>query len=183
MIALGGPCHYCGDSRWIQNDHFIPRARGGRDDMDNIVPACRPCNLEKHDFYLHEWYDYRLAIGACWPPVWSEEDHIKCLRRIRRNRPRKQALKIYTSEDGRFAALARWSDPAQVAAVSGVNHWSYRGPKRDLIQAYVLTNGPVSRREISVVFGLTPAATGCHLASMINSGSLIRPRRGIYDVA
>jgi len=32
----------------IQTDHRIPLSRGGSNFIDNIVPACRPCNLRKH---------------------------------------------------------------------------------------------------------------------------------------
>ena len=46
----GYPCVYCGataaDDR-LQADHFIPRALGGRDRLDNLVTACFACNNGK----------------------------------------------------------------------------------------------------------------------------------------
>ncbi len=41
-------CAYCGrgDVR-LTRDHVIPIIRGGRDDIENIVPACQPCNSRK----------------------------------------------------------------------------------------------------------------------------------------
>jgi len=33
-------------------DHVIPRCKGGTDEMDNLVTACRKCNLTK---YAHSW--------------------------------------------------------------------------------------------------------------------------------
>lgn len=43
-------CQYCGDPFKTQEltfDHVIPRSRGGRTVWDNIVTACRDCNLTK----------------------------------------------------------------------------------------------------------------------------------------
>ncbi len=46
-------CQYCGD-RADSIDHVVPRSRGGEHAWDNVVAACRPCNLRKGDRYLHE---------------------------------------------------------------------------------------------------------------------------------
>lgn len=49
-------CAYCNDKpgrSGLQIDHLIPRARGGSDDEDNLVPACVACNQGKSDsFYV-----------------------------------------------------------------------------------------------------------------------------------
>lgn len=45
------PCTYCGATgkdRAMHVDHAIPLSRGGSDEWHNLVPACEPCNLEKH---------------------------------------------------------------------------------------------------------------------------------------
>lgn len=64
LLALGRPkaCHYCGvplvcpcdghssppvGTRMGQTDHVVPRARGGRSVVANLVPSCGPCNVEK----------------------------------------------------------------------------------------------------------------------------------------
>ncbi|MEM1334513.1 MAG: HNH endonuclease, partial [Actinomycetota bacterium] len=41
-------CQYCGD-RADSIDHVMPRSRGGQHSWDNVVAACRPCNLGKRD--------------------------------------------------------------------------------------------------------------------------------------
>lgn len=42
-------CAYCGCSDVpMTMDHVVPLANGGNHFKDNIVPACRPCNLRKH---------------------------------------------------------------------------------------------------------------------------------------
>ena len=45
-----GHCAYCGREiafRDMQVDHLIPKANGGTDDMDNLMPSCRSCNHYK----------------------------------------------------------------------------------------------------------------------------------------
>ncbi len=40
-------CSYCGAAGSLQVDHRTPLARGGPNTIDNILPACGPCNLKK----------------------------------------------------------------------------------------------------------------------------------------
>lgn len=57
MKKTRGRCFYCGAKKWpakepspqpeITIDHFLPISRGGTDDLDNLVPACRICNSSK----------------------------------------------------------------------------------------------------------------------------------------
>jgi 5-methylcytosine-specific restriction endonuclease McrA len=43
-----GRCFYCGRRDLpLTRDHMIPLTRGGSDAIENIVPACRPCNSAK----------------------------------------------------------------------------------------------------------------------------------------
>ena len=67
-VLWSGPCAYCGYDAPTQVDHVIPLSRGGTSDRANLVPACRPCNMDKLDFTVEEWKDYRLAGGLPWPP-------------------------------------------------------------------------------------------------------------------
>ena len=49
----GSQCQYCGsDAESI--DHVVPRAKGGTHTWENVVAACRPCNVRKRDRLLHE---------------------------------------------------------------------------------------------------------------------------------
>lgn len=67
-IIWSGPCAYCGDLAPDQVDHVIPLSRGGTHDRANLVPACKPCNMDKLDFTLEEWREWREAKGLGWPP-------------------------------------------------------------------------------------------------------------------
>lgn len=49
----GHRCQYCGGPA-ESLDHVIPKCRGGPHTWDNVVAACRPCNVRKRDRLLHE---------------------------------------------------------------------------------------------------------------------------------
>jgi 5-methylcytosine-specific restriction endonuclease McrA len=49
----GHRCQYC-DGPAESIDHVVPRSRGGGHTWDNVVAACRPCNVRKRDRMLHE---------------------------------------------------------------------------------------------------------------------------------
>lgn len=47
---MGGHCAYCGCElkyKDMQVDHVIALRRGGKDTLDNMLPACRSCNHYK----------------------------------------------------------------------------------------------------------------------------------------
>lgn len=57
-----GICAYCESEKATTKDHVVPLSRGGSDEIDNILPACRSCNCRKHTRSLEEWLvirDYR----------------------------------------------------------------------------------------------------------------------------
>lgn len=49
----GHRCQYCG-ARAETLDHVVPRSRGGGHTWENVVAACRPCNVHKADRLLPE---------------------------------------------------------------------------------------------------------------------------------
>jgi 5-methylcytosine-specific restriction endonuclease McrA len=55
--AQGHACAYCHlPAKGLPDpEHVTPLSRGGRNDMSNIVAACRPCNTDKGDLTLEEW--------------------------------------------------------------------------------------------------------------------------------
>lgn len=61
----GHRCQYCGD-RAETLDHVVPRSRGGLHTWDNVVAACRPCNVHKADRLLHDTRMV-LRIDPCAP--------------------------------------------------------------------------------------------------------------------
>ena len=77
--AWGG-CAYCGvTDKPLQRDCVLPISRGGRYTIDNIAPACGPCNAGKCNDEVTGWLrrkklDVRaflirhLEIGAMFAP-------------------------------------------------------------------------------------------------------------------
>jgi 5-methylcytosine-specific restriction endonuclease McrA len=50
MLRDAHQCQYCGRNpsvRELNIDHVVPRSRGGEDSWENLVTACRVCNLRK----------------------------------------------------------------------------------------------------------------------------------------
>ena len=50
-------CAYCWAAMATEIDHIIPISKGGTNDLDNLVPACRSCNASKNDRTLAEWLE------------------------------------------------------------------------------------------------------------------------------
>ena len=58
-------CLYCGETMargLLTRDHIVPVSRGGRDDWENVVTACRACNQRKDDKLLEELEMRLLAV-------------------------------------------------------------------------------------------------------------------------
>jgi len=48
-------CCYCGAKGNLTVDHLIPRIRGGPDEADNLIWACRACNSSKQGRDMLAW--------------------------------------------------------------------------------------------------------------------------------
>jgi 5-methylcytosine-specific restriction endonuclease McrA len=65
-------CQYCGKRpplRELNIDHVLPRSRGGDDTWENLVTACRTCNLRK-GWRTPEEANMRLARRP-FRPKWT----------------------------------------------------------------------------------------------------------------
>jgi 5-methylcytosine-specific restriction endonuclease McrA len=52
MMRDNYTCQYCGATpgrAGLTLDHVMPRSRGGQTSWENVVAACRPCNIRKGD--------------------------------------------------------------------------------------------------------------------------------------
>jgi 5-methylcytosine-specific restriction endonuclease McrA len=60
----GYACAYCKQPAGIPDpEHVVPLSRGGRNDMSNLVAACRACNTDKGDMTPTEWATDRARRG------------------------------------------------------------------------------------------------------------------------
>lgn len=58
-------CHYCRGRfprNELQQEHKVPLSRGGANSISNIVPSCRPCNLQKGSMTDVEYMIHRRKI-------------------------------------------------------------------------------------------------------------------------
>jgi 5-methylcytosine-specific restriction endonuclease McrA len=56
LVAAWGGCAYCGAAdRALQRDCVLAISRGGRYTLDNVVPACGPCNASKCNDEVTSW--------------------------------------------------------------------------------------------------------------------------------
>ncbi|CAB4136802.1 HNHc domain containing protein [uncultured Caudovirales phage] len=54
-------CTYCNERRPLALDHIVPLSGGGEHDIENAVPACKPCNSAKGKTPLLLWLARRAA--------------------------------------------------------------------------------------------------------------------------
>ena len=57
-------CAYCGSPADLQWEHIVPLAMGGPDNIDNLVRACRSCNLQKGARDPYQWYAARHDLDG-----------------------------------------------------------------------------------------------------------------------
>jgi 5-methylcytosine-specific restriction endonuclease McrA len=72
MLRDAHQCQYCGKRPPIRDlniDHVLPRSRGGDDTWENLVTACRVCNLRK-GWKTPEEANMRLARRP-FRPKWT----------------------------------------------------------------------------------------------------------------
>lgn len=59
-------CYFCGrKDRPLTIDHDLPISRGGTNAIENLLPACKPCNSSKHTKTATEFVAHRRAR---WQP-------------------------------------------------------------------------------------------------------------------
>jgi 5-methylcytosine-specific restriction endonuclease McrA len=63
VARYGGRRGYCGAVGPLEPDHRVPLSRGGSNDIENIIPACRRCNTRKRTLTEDE-FRARLAAEA-----------------------------------------------------------------------------------------------------------------------
>lgn len=59
---------------WAQYDHVLPHAKGGNNDLENVVVTCAPCNFGRMDYTLEE---VGLSDPRLREPVQSSWDGLE----------------------------------------------------------------------------------------------------------
>lgn len=55
-------CAYCESEVNLQLDHLIPRSKGGKDEVTNLVISCRSCNSSRRNMNLTAWSRYAFIV-------------------------------------------------------------------------------------------------------------------------
>jgi hypothetical protein len=76
-MTMPQACYYCGSAEKLTADHLIPRIKGGRDEADNLIWACRRCNSSKHGRDMLEW----KAMKGDFPAVLVLRRYLKIVAR------------------------------------------------------------------------------------------------------
>lgn len=65
VIAFYGPiCYLCKTHRANTVDHVVPKSRGGTNKLNNLRPACQPCNNEKANKSLLKYVSEKHHLKA-----------------------------------------------------------------------------------------------------------------------
>ncbi len=60
LLLQKNRCAYCRKKLSVRRgtlDHLTPKSRGGRSTKENLVVACRTCNIAKGNLLLSEWVE------------------------------------------------------------------------------------------------------------------------------
>jgi hypothetical protein len=55
IIAYNGKCQYCGETKIpgeFHVDHILPKSKGGKDELENYILACKSCNVRKNNLLM-----------------------------------------------------------------------------------------------------------------------------------
>lgn len=85
--AVGDVCVYCGEHADTK-DHVIPLSKGGADDLDNLVPSCLACNMEKTNDTLENFLNRRLVMDE-YVDIKGIEENEKLNRYVTFDRDKK----------------------------------------------------------------------------------------------
>jgi 5-methylcytosine-specific restriction endonuclease McrA len=70
-------CYYCGSTSKLSVDHLIPRIKGGADESDNLIWACRSCNSSKRDRDMMKW----MLDRNSFPSIFLLRRYLKIVMR------------------------------------------------------------------------------------------------------
>jgi hypothetical protein len=70
-------CYAAFQAMWAQYDHLVPHARGGTNDLENVVVTCAPCNYGRMQYCIEE---VGLVDPRTRQPIQSEWDGLERFR-------------------------------------------------------------------------------------------------------
>lgn len=86
----GFRCQYCGQTPpavVLHVDHIHPVAKGGSDDIDNLITSCQPCNSGKRDGLLSS---APATVAEKAAKITEAEEQLKAYRRLCQSKKRRE---------------------------------------------------------------------------------------------
>jgi hypothetical protein len=118
-MTMPQACYYCGSDDNLAVDHLIPRIKGGPDEADNLIWACRSCNSSKQGRDMLEW----MKVKCRFPSVLLLRRYIKIVARYCE---RQGCMDVHLAET---QALALPFDlrllPTHFPPLNGLQRWVY----------------------------------------------------------
>ena len=68
--------HSAFQAMWLQYDHLIPHARGGNNDIQNIIITCAPCNYGRLDSLIEEVGIQNPFVNSPIDSLWDGLERI-----------------------------------------------------------------------------------------------------------
>ena len=130
-MKLPRACYYCGSLDNPSADHLIPRIKGGSDEADNLIQACRTCNSSKQGKDMLQW----MYSQDMFPAVLLLRRYLKIVARYcERQHLMEMSLRRALAKDLPFdlALLPHDYSVRDYPALSDMTLWVYpasRGPK------------------------------------------------------
>lgn len=140
-------CYYCGrKTGLLQKEHLIPLARGGVNNVSNIVPACPPCNLLKGTLTDQEFLtlladraDYRAKRRSADSPTGEMPLGSKRCSKCQRVLP----TQLFGTHAGKADGLASRCKSCAAAASA-----DWRATNREKMQASRRASGKQQREAV-----------------------------------
>ena len=163
----GFTCHYC--QRPLDNlayalDHVVPRARGGKDRLGNLVLACAYCNGHKSD---KDYESFKLWLADNPPPAGAS-----LLSTYQQPPIRRSEIRIH-----RAAPRPIWIDPRLVpeygAAIGPIGLATYLA-----LVGIVDCGQGGSYSNIAAMIGATTEEVGSAIDTLVQLGIITRQDQG-----
>jgi hypothetical protein len=162
--------HAAFQALWLQYDHILPHARGGNNELDNMVITCAPCNYGRMQYTLDE---VGLADPRTRKPVTSSWDGLERLLTVSKT-VRKQDMKVTPKTECK-------SDDGNINQTSDTSAWHRK--YWDIVDQFYWWPRYIGLRSISQKHWIKKDDLICVPVEMVNkTGPLYSRERNVRDL-